>query len=311
MSDVDRSICSNVSLSYFDKSYQIKSRRNRPLANIYISTCNHDMPVFGTMYFFHGYGGSPIEPCMKVPMQLAKSNGFDVVAIEGVDLSATSGTEKQLSAMTLARQKVVIARALQFCNDITELNQEYRISWVHSMSGRAMTDLCVYSPFVRNYFNEHVLANPYFVAPGRVRILFDRMMRIDPTGQTWLRFIHKTSTKFRTIENVQYQFPASLYNLNVPLPKAWALSPNDIASQMATLLNGNYVTFLLGTKDDMAEYDMNMMYYQALPTSNKNLVLIDGGDHALENSIAQLANASRQILQNIQQRRLDNTRQQA
>lgn len=311
MSDIDRSMIDNISLSYFEKSYQIKNRRNKPLANIHLSLGKTTNPSFGTIYFIHGYGGSPIEPCMKIPMQLALNNGFDVIAIEGIDLSATSGTEKQISAMTLARQKAVVFHSLQFCEKIPEINHNYQVSWVHSMSGRAMADLCVYSPFVRHYFNEHIMANPYFVPPTRVWALYEKIMRTDPSGRTWRTLMHKTSTMYRMINNIKYPYPASLYNLNVPLPKSWKLSPGDVANRMYPSLDGRHITFLLGTGDHMAEYGINRQYYDALPTTNKSLYLIDGADHTFENSQMAYENISQKILTSLKDRYHQNTRQQA
>lgn len=311
MSDVDRSITDNIALSHFEKSYQIKDRRNRALANIYTSLADRCAPVFGTIYLIHGYGGSPVEPCMKIPAKLAHTAGFDVVAIEGIALSATSGTEKQLSSMTLARQKRVIARALQFCADIPELTQDYRISWTHSMSGRAIADLTVQNQTIQNYFNEHVLANPYFVPPARVWVLFEKMMRTDPTGRAWRALTRRASMQYRTIENVQYAFPACLYNLNVPLPQSWPITPNDVAARMHPYISDNHITFLLGTADNMAEYAINVKYFDALPTANKNLVLVDGANHSFENEIDKLYDASRHIIDDIRTRQMKPMRQKA
>ena len=80
----------NISKHFFANFHQITDDDNRPLTNIYWSKASSIEPACGCVYLIHGYGGSPIEPCMKVPMQAALKRGFDVVAVEGVDLSATA-----------------------------------------------------------------------------------------------------------------------------------------------------------------------------------------------------------------------------
>ena len=92
MSDgIDRiSIKENVSFNYFQDYTPILDRSGNHISNVF--STNVGSLALGTFYFIHGYGGSPIEFALKIPMQQALAEGFNVVAIESLALSSTSGT---------------------------------------------------------------------------------------------------------------------------------------------------------------------------------------------------------------------------
>ncbi len=309
MSDVDRStggLTTNIAIAHFEQFYPIRDRRNQDLVNIYISHANRAQPVFGTVYLMHGYGGSPVEPCMIVPKELALASGFDVVAIEGVALSATYGEPKKSINMNLQRQKRALLVAITHCQGRLDISHNYRVAWAHSMSCRALTDLMVTSPMIRGAFNTVVMNNPYFLPPMRVQQVRDKLMARDPSGRMWRSLLHKSVTQMRQIENVQYCYPASLYNLGVPLPTAWTYEKlPDIAGHLSSYINNDTrVSFVLGTNDDMAEYKQNVELYSGLRVPNKELVSIDGANHSFENALGQYQVSTSQILTGIQQRSL-------
>ncbi|MDE6478018.1 MAG: hypothetical protein K2L94_02090 [Alphaproteobacteria bacterium] len=307
MTDSDRQNVANISIKYFDNFHQILDRRGRPLTNIYWSRTPIDIPSVGTVYFIHGYGGSPVEPCMKEPMKLALGHGFDVVAIEGVALSATSGAPRKILDMNLARQKLALLRGLGQARALTDLNQSYKVAWVHSISCRALSDLVVMLPEMRCFFDEVILNNPYFLPPSRVFQTQERYMRRDPSGKTWRTLMGRTSMQQRNIENVQYRVPTSLYNLAVPLPAQWqstAMPVGGLARTMSHFLGDMRLAFVLGTADDMAEYTQNVELYDGLQIPNKELKEIPGANHSFENALDEYRDCSQQILTKIRNRRV-------
>lgn len=295
----------NIARHFYSEFYQIANRDGSPLTNIYLSYANREQPVFGTVYLFHGYGGSPVEPCMKIPMLHALSCGFDVAALEGAALSATYSPDKDLSNMNLARQKHAIIRGLRFCNKVPDLCNKYKIAWGHSLSCRALSDMVVESKFVRRYFSEIVLNNPYFITPSRVEKMRQKFIRRDPSGEMWRTFMDKTAVMSRVIENHKYSIPTNLRNLSVPLPKSWQYMPDHIellAIKMSDYVKDMRMTFVLGTADDMAEYDQNVQFYNGLEVPDKELISIEGANHQFENDIAQYDKTTRYIMARIRER---------
>ncbi|MBD5389026.1 hypothetical protein HDR63_02105 [bacterium] len=309
MSDVDRStsgLTTNIAMAHFEQFYPICDRRNRELANIYVSHADRNQPVFGTVYLMHGYGGSPVEPVMKVAMTDALACGFDVVAIEGVALSATSGDAKRVTTMNLARQKRALLRGIQYCNDRSDLNHDYRIAWAHSMSCRALSDLMVSSDLMRQYFHMAVLNNPYFLPPQRVQQAKAKLMQRDPSGRLWQSVLHKSITQFRRIEDREYSFPTSLYNLTMPLPTSWCMDTNlpDLSERLSTFIHSDTrVSFVLGTDDNMAEYSQNVELFNGLRVPHKELHSIDGANHSFENALDQYQTFTHRILDNVRHTR--------
>jgi len=295
----------NISKNFFSNSHQIKDAENRPLTNIYWSFGPRPGPVYGTVYLIHGYGGSPVEPVMKLPMQAALKHGFDVVAIEGVSLSATAETDKQINDMTLERQKKALGVGLDFCRSLPDINRSYKIGWVHSISCRALSDLVIDSPAIRRYFNELVLNNPYFLPPPKVQALREKLMRRDPSGETWDILTHKVTTQLREIERHTFKIPTCLYNLCIPLPSMWSkkVKFEDLAMCMSFFIKKLRVHFILGTADNMADYKQNMQFYNGLLIPNKQLVSIPGATHAFENALGTYSECTNLILKNIQERR--------
>ncbi len=307
MSDGDRRRIDNVSLKYFDDAHQILDRRGRPLANVYWARVPRPLESVGTAYMIHGYGGSPIEPCMKLPMQTALKNGFDVVAVEGAALSATSGADHKISDMNLARQKLAMLRGLTFARELTDLNQSYKIAWPHSISCRALADLMVLVPEVRAYFDEIVLNNPYFMPPSRVQRTQEKYLSRDPSGKMWRTLLTRASKQMRQIENVQYSVPTCLYNLSIPLPAQWratATSMENLAYAMSSYLGAVRLYFVLGSADDMAEYDLNVRLYDGVHATNKELMVIPGANHSFENALESYGTCKQKIFADIRSRRL-------
>lgn len=292
----------NISRHFYSEFYQITDHDGGPLTNIYLSYADRNMPVFGTVYLFHGYGGSPVEPCLKIPMLYALSRGFDVAALEGAALSATYSDKKDLSNMNLARQKYAIMRGLWFCSKNDRLCHDNKIAWGHSLSCRALSDMVAEHPFVRQYFGEVILNNPYFITPSRVEKLRNKLIKRDPSGSMWRTLVDKAATMYRIIENQKYSIPTCLRNLAVPLPQAWQYKPENIeslAAKMSDFVTDIRMTFVLGTADDMAEYNQNLKFYNGLKVTNKELISIDGADHSFENAIPQYNQVAHGIIDNI------------
>lgn len=299
----------NISKEFFANYHQIQDAQQRPLTNIYWSRVPRSNPVYGTVYLVHGYGGSPVEPCMKVPMQKALAHGFDVVALEGVDLSATAGEQKQINAMTLERQKQALDAGLHFCHKIDNINHDYNIGWIHSISCRALSDLMIDSQYIRNYFHEIVLNNPYFLPPPKVQMLREKFMRRDPSGTSWNMLMHKVSTQMREIERHTFKIPTCLYNLCIPLPQQWTkqMDYEELARRVSYLIGKNPATslrlhFILGSADDMADYNQNVRFFHGLTIPHKRLVSIQGANHAFENALGQYSDYSQMIFDTIQER---------
>lgn len=294
----------NISKKFFLNFHQIKDVNDRPLSNIYWSPTNETERSYGCLYLIHGYGGSPVEPCMKIPMLTARAHGFDVVAIEGVDLSATAKQPKELKSMTLEQQKAALVQGLNFCSTIQNISHDYNIGWAHSISCRALSDLMVESIFVRNYFNEIVLNNPYLLPPPKVQTLRNTFMQRDPSGELWKNLAHKASTQMREIEQQQFKIPTCLYNLAIPLPPRWAKKANFdfLARSLSHFVKQIRLHFILGTADDMADYNQNLKFFDGLRIPNKQLTSIQGANHAFENTLEQYSDFSKIILDKIRER---------
>ncbi len=293
---------SNISVPYYDNFYQINDRHDFPLTNVYWSSPKTDTPSIGTVYLFHGYGGSPVEPCMKIPMQTALANGFDVVAIEGVALSATYGIHKNITAMNLSRQKRAIIEGLDFCKDLPGVNGDNRIAWSHSLSCRAISDLIVTNRPVNSFFKWLVLNNPYFLQPSRAIIAQQRIMQRDPSGQSLHTALQRTSIQRRKIENQEFQIPTRMKNLAVTLPSDWSQLNGklpDITKRMSKFIEHLRIIFLLGTADNMAEYSQNVEIFNGLTALNKELISIKDADHVFENKLPEFENSVNIILKHI------------
>lgn len=277
----------NISLSYYDNSYQLRDSHGAALTNIYWSRGRGDVS-HGAIYLIHGYGGSPVEPCMKIPMEIARDAGFDVIAIEGVAMSATSGDEKHIDKMNLARQKQAMLQGMRFCEMLSGISHRYSVVWAHSISCRALSDLIVHNPDFSKIFHEIVLNNPYFVPPQKVQALYNKTMSRDPSGKLWREMILKPRIQTRQIDSVSYQVPTRLYNLVLPISYKLGgsnASIPQVASRMSDFIGDLRVSFILGSADDMAEYSQNVEIFNNLKTPNKELISIDGANHSFENAL--------------------------
>jgi len=241
---------------------------------------------------------------MKLPMQSALQHGFDVVAIEGISLSATAEPDKQVNEMTLERQKMALREGLSYSLTIPDINRDYNIGWVHSISCRALSDLIIDSQNIRCYFNEIVLNNPYFLPPPKVQALREKLMQRDPSGASWDQLTHKVTTQLREIERHTFKIPTCLYNLCIPLPSAWSkkIKFEDLALCVSFFIKKLHVHFILGTADNMADYQQNMQFYNGLLIPNKQLVSIQGATHAFENALGTYTEISNLILETIKTR---------
>lgn len=289
----------NIARTFFSECYQIRDESKRPMTNIFITHARCDKPVLGSIYFIHGYGGSPVEPCLKLPMQYALRSGFDVVAIEGIDLSATCGMDKDINTMTLERQKKALKFGLAFCRNNPDLSAGYKIAWAHSISCRALSDLVVDSTMVGKYFDEYVLNNPYFLAPPKVGIVREKFLRRDPTGKRWKDFLFRPLWQSRQIENLNFQIPTCLNNVWCPLPYEWRGADNNLAllaRKMSHFVPMAKISFVLGTADDMADFHQNLQLYNGLKIPCKSLTCIEGGNHSFENALPDYEECARGII---------------
>lgn len=293
----------SLAKNFFEQSYQITDAMGKPLTNVYWSHANRHTPVTGSLYLIHGYGGSPVEPLFKVPMTYALSNGFDVVAIEGVGMSATCGEDKVITDLTLERQKMALANGLEFCHsELHDINNKYNVGWLHSMSCRALSDLVVDSDFIRRYFKEVVLSNPYFMAPPKLIKAQQKFYRIDPTGNSWDAMAKRNTNLNRNIEGRTYVVPTCIYNLAIPLPANWAIQDlnfSKVAYRMSHFVRHLYTRFILGTADNMADYNQNVEFFDGLRVPRKQIIKIDGGNHLLENVLEEYNHQTKSILNSI------------
>lgn len=292
----------NITRDYFDNFHDITDKDGRPLVSIYWSYSAPEILNYGTMYLIHGYGGSPIEPCLKLPMQQALAFGFNVVAIEGADLSATAMTDKDINSMTLQRQKQALAAGLRYAATIPNMNTAHKIAWAHSISCRALAELIVDNKDIRDYFSEMVLNNPYFLAPPKVQNMHKKMMQKDPSGKTWDALTKKSSNMPRQIENYTFKIPTCLYNLCVPLPPMWAKQQEnirEITRKMSHFIKQLRMYCVLGTADNMADYQQNRQLIQSLPIAHKQLISIHGANHSFENALTQYQQFVRVIINSI------------
>lgn len=300
MSDIDRS--RNILDNFFTERYNIFDKRKKPLTTVYFSYASSEKPVLGTVYLMHGYGGSPLEPFLKQTMITALNKGFDVVAIESVALSATSGTEKKLVDMNLSRHKHAIVKGLEACEANKKLCHEHKVAWVHSLSGRALSDLTIHFESVRNYFDEFVLNNPYFLSPKKLQNSKNKSFAKDPTGKSWYSLSWKQTLQKCFVEDIEYKVPASIRNFEIPLPRTWKLHEdnyNEITDRISEILNNPKITFILGTNDDKAEYGINRKLFQALKVADKQLVTIEGAGHYFENALEDYYSNTNIIFNNI------------
>ena len=288
----------NITCDYFQNFRHLCDANGAPLTNVYWSNVPGAGAIHGCIYLIHGYGGSPVEPILKIPMQYAMQHGFNVIAIEGVDLSATAGNSKDISIMTLTRQKQAIHAGLRFCREMPELNTAYNIAWVHSISSRALSDLTVDTPWIRKYFDTVVLNNPYFMPPPKVDSRYERIMRKDPSGVLWQNLAKKALTQSREIEHRVYQIPTCLYNLFIPVPERFSVPAHGL-HKMTRFIGPTRVYFILGTADNMADYNQNVGLFNALSIQNKQLISIPDANHSFDNKLDLYTRLSQSVLDEI------------
>jgi hypothetical protein len=240
----------------------------------------------GTLYTIHGYGGSPVEFCMKTPADLALENGFNVVALESIQLSATEGFPKLLSEMTLANHKAATFNALRyaiFAKDIPKT--DFNIMAAHSMGARSLCDLSIRSKFIRNYFNRHCVLNPFFLPPKRLQEAYSK-------PEIWSRMCTIPKIETRKIEGDTYAIPTCTNNYYVDLPADFGASVQDIdkiTKLVSSSLEDNHVSFILGGLDlpNYDNYKLNMNIYNNLNIPQKDLFVVPDADHYFENQKVQ------------------------
>ena len=212
--------------------------------------------------------------------------------------------------MTLDRQKQAIEAGLCFCNTILNINHDYKVAWIHSISCRALSDLIIDSPQIRCYFDEVVLNNPYFMAPPKVQELQKKLMKRDPSGAMWQTLIRKASTQMRQIEHRPFQIPTCLYNLCIPLPPLWRRFQTfeDLAKQVSRFVRKLRVHFVLGTEDTMADYNQNVKFFNGLTVPYKQVTSINGANHVFDNTEEKYQECARDLIDTIKLRRIGKTK---
>lgn len=282
--DIDRSSEEyNISKKYFQEYKPLFSRSGKHVTNFYVSYAPDR--ALGTFYFIHGYGGSPVEFCLATPMKIALENGFNVVAIESVDLSATARPGMILEDMTLNNHKAGIFRGLVHAAQNPTIYNTYNVSFAHSLGGRAMSDLAIASPqFVRDFFDEDWLVNPYVLPQPRLHKLREALKA---AGRWQTQYTEK-----RTIEGAEYIIPACSKNLYIGLPpmtkrlkKQFDLSPEDldgIAKNVSKHLSKEKIKVFLGKQDSKADFHQHYALFERLTVHDKLICAIEGADHYME-----------------------------
>lgn len=279
--------------------HEIRDGSSGVIGNVYYTKIPD---AIGTLYTMHGYAGSPVEPIMRIAISHAIKSGFNIVAIENVQLSVTYPiADRDLGRMNLDRHVDVLHRGLNFTKCISELNQcGYNIAWLHSLGARAFTDLFVESPHTGSRFNSVVFNNPYFMPPARVEQKHEKSLKSDPSGMIWEKIMDRPYQTTRIIDDEKYTIPATLRNVFFPfkkLPDGRFPTFTDVMGDMSRFAGRrSIVCFILGTDDTEAEYNKNMDVFNALQIHNKDLYLIPNGIHTLENVLPEYDQITQVVL---------------
>jgi hypothetical protein len=294
----------NISTKFFDQSYQIKNQSNQHIANVFYSKTDRMSGPLGTLFTVHGYGGSPVEFCLKMPTERALANGFDVIACESVQLSATDGRPKSLSEMTLNnhRQAIFLALASAFLNKKIR-KSDFRLIAAHSMGSRSICDLLMRSKLIQNYFDRYYVLNPFFLPPKRLQKAYSK-------PEVWSRICSLPQTENRIIEGNQYSVPTCTGNYYVDLPKEFGAGVSDIngiTQLVSKSLADSHVAFVLGEKDlpSYDNYNMNVKIYDGMNIRNKELFVVPGADHYFENARTEFCETFSGIISSLRDQRMN------
>ncbi len=284
----------NISSKYFDKTYNLKQKSGKSVANVFHSKSENSK---GVVYTIHGFGGSPIEPCLYNITEIARKNNFDVIAIETNCLSATDGIPKNNADMTLEHHKYALLKALLFCRKNKEFKSNNNIVFAHSMGARAISDLALAGNFVKNYFNKFYLLNPYFITPEKVAKIKNSPM--------WSRLNGKIQLEKKNFGGSEYKIEKSLSNYIVDIKENPVFKNGQDISEMAMLASHRWtekpVTFILGAQDlpSYCNFNTNKMVAENFLSKNKDIVIIPEADHSFENKLSEYRDVLNNLFQKI------------
>ncbi|MDR0803771.1 MAG: hypothetical protein LBO08_01640 [Rickettsiales bacterium] len=298
-----------IASQYFDETdavYNIKTGDH--LTNLYYSYTKNRAPI-GTVFFMHGFGGSPAEEFLLAAQQIALDIGFDIAAVEGVALSATSGEPKDINKMRLDHQRGALMRGILRAKNNHGLCQNYNIAWAHSISCRALSDLAMDSRFVSGFFDEFVLNNPYFITTTKLMKARARMMKRDPSGALWRNLADKVYMTRQDIAGKVFEVPNAPKCFDLPIPDVELSDiPLKTAYDISEKYNlgercrGKHISFILGMDDTMAEYSINRRLIGGLKIPHKTIAVLDNADHAFQPNLRGYENFSEIILNQIKSR---------
>ena len=284
----------NPSIGHFDDFKTIYAgRKKRPLVNLYISYPQYAKygPI-GTVVFMPGYGGSPLDTFVRRAQSVALLSGFNIVVIENIELSATSGIIHNAKDMNISKHRVALARGIREITKMSELGGGYNIAWPHSMSCRALTDIVLADPELKDYFCETVMINPYFIT--RPDVINMRRKMLKKSEDLWNSAASRIKTQTRKIGKIEYSVPACIGNFFIPFHKKLK-QPTEI-SQVDEFVNSldttfglskklkkTKVHFILGEQDDKSVFNLHYSMTHALPIQ-KQVYTIPGADHNFDNT---------------------------
>lgn len=302
MSDVDRRK-ENIAEKFFGRPYQINNSKKQHIANVFVAKTDRMAGPLGTFYTVHGYGGSPVEFCLKTPTELALENGFNVIALESIQLSATDGTPKSLSEMTLNNHRAAVFNALMHTVFTKEIKKtDFNVATAHSMGARSICDLSMSSNFIRKYFDKRYALNSFFLPPKRLQKAYSK-------PEVWSRMCTIPQTEDRIIEGNTYTVPTCTNNYYVDLPKDFGACVADvekITELVSYSLMNSHVAFVLG-ENDLPNYDnykLNSTIYNNLTIPDKELFIVPGANHYFENEKVQFYKTFENIITSLRDKRM-------
>ncbi|MCL2889987.1 MAG: hypothetical protein FWF34_01905 [Alphaproteobacteria bacterium] len=140
----------------------------RHLANLHVNYADN---AVGTIYYIHGYHGSPIEEPLS-PLGIAAELGYNCAFIESVTHSLTAKPNgdnyKYDQYRHLPELRLAIDRALAMARKDKKLGRGRQVVLAHSMGCRGLTDLIVSNKKVRAMFEKIILADMYMLTDPRL-----------------------------------------------------------------------------------------------------------------------------------------------
>ncbi|MDR1337892.1 MAG: hypothetical protein LBJ73_02595 [Rickettsiales bacterium] len=317
---------SNISEKYFRECFQVCAHDTH-IANVFYSPSKQEKSKSRIFEADHGYGGSPVEHCLREALAIAQDHGFDIMAIECVPLSATDGSAKILANMKLVDLRMAIFHAIksQFVKKRLA-NSVYHAVLLHSLATRARNDLNNDSHLVRRAGDEYVCIQPYLMtAPG----LHERkavVMSRDPSGGLWKNFSARQNSEVRIILDNQCNIPAcaAYFDIDAQLPPEWlgafsdynlfvrnvikAIRQPDIdifagnegfISKVSEKLGQKKKTIVMGGKDKQENQIINKAMFSKLEQIKPDVYktfFVSGADHYFENKRAEYANIMCEVI---------------